>query len=120
MVCGGVESATKAAQDRDLLQAVRHDAKTRDFDALWVLDKSRLARSAGAVETVATAFALADVEVHTQQGRVDLDSAEGEFMAGIEAIADRLSSRRSRERTLQSRKAMLPKGEHAFRRSPFR
>src|SRR5438093_440645 len=48
----GIESATKAAQDRVLLQSVLHDVKARAFNALWVLDKSRLARSAGAVEMV--------------------------------------------------------------------
>jgi len=83
------------------------------------LDKSRLARSAAAVEVVAAAFAMADIELHTGQGRVDLASAEGEFMVGIEAIADRLSSRRSRERMLQSREKMLAKGQHAHGRPPW-
>src|SRR5712691_3968562 len=48
----GIESATKPTEQRQLLQRVLHDARTGTYDALWVLDKSRLARSAAAVEVV--------------------------------------------------------------------
>src|SRR6266581_8696027 len=115
----GIESATKPSEERALLRSLLHDAEAHKFDALWVLDKSRLSRSPEATQVVVHSFGKHGIELHTKQGRVDVGSAEGRFMSYIEAAADLLTSDRGRERTRQSREEMLEKNEHSHGKVPW-
>jgi DNA invertase Pin-like site-specific DNA recombinase len=98
---------------------VLRDADKHSFDALWVIDKSRLSRSPGTTEVVLAQFAKLKIELHTGQGLVSIGSAESAFINIIEAAADLLSSTRSKERALQAFETMLARGEHAFGRGPW-
>src|SRR5258708_2877111 len=48
----GVESATRPLDERELLQRVLRDVERHAFDAVWVVDKSRLSRSPATTEVV--------------------------------------------------------------------
>jgi site-specific DNA recombinase len=115
----GFESATRPAEDRALLQRVLREAERHAFDALWVIDKSRLSRSPATTEVVLARLAKLKIELHTAQGPVAIGSAEAGFIAIVEAAADLLSSTRSKERLQSSRETMLKNGEHAFGRWPW-
>src|SRR5207249_4428882 len=97
----GIESATRPAEERELLQRVLRDAERHTFNCLWVIDKSRLSRSPATTEVVLAQFAKLKIELHTAQGPVAIASAESAFINIIEAAADLLSSTRSKERALQ-------------------
>src|SRR5438552_17094077 len=66
----GVESATRPASERELLQRVLREAERHAWSALWVIDKSRLSRSPGTTEVVQAQFAKLKIELHTGQGLV--------------------------------------------------
>src|SRR5437660_510776 len=70
----GVESATRPAAERELLQRVLQGVEGRSFDALWVIDKSRLSRSPATTEVVLARLAKWKVELHTAQGKVNVGS----------------------------------------------
>jgi len=115
----GVESATRPLDERELLQRVLREAERHAFDALWVIDKSRLSRSPGTTEVVLAQFAKLRIELHTAQGPVANGSAEAGFLNIIEAAADLLGARRSRERVLQAFETKLANGEHSHGRGPW-
>src|SRR5438309_3360100 len=70
----GVESATRPASERELLQRVLREAERHAWSALWVIDKSRLSRSPGTTEVVQAQFAKLKIELHTGQGLVNIGS----------------------------------------------
>jgi DNA invertase Pin-like site-specific DNA recombinase len=115
----GVESATKSLQERDLLQQILRDAAEEKWDALWVLDQSRLTRSPETLQLVASHFSLYNRELHTQGGRTPLETPEGELQAGIQSQSDRYFAQKIAQRTRQSRAELLSKGKHAFGRWPW-
>ena len=115
----GVESGTKPLGERELLQRVLKDAHENKWDALWVLDQSRLTRSPDTLVAIVMVFKLNGLELHTSSGQVDLATPEGELHAGIQSSSDRYFAQKIAERTRQSRVEMLSKGKHAFGQRPF-
>lgn len=115
----GVESGTKPLSERQILQKVLRDAHSDKWDALWVLDQSRLTRSPDTLIAIAAAFKVARLELHTANGRAQLETPEGEFHAGIQSQSDRFFAQKIAQRTRDSRLEMLSKGVHAFGRHPW-
>ncbi len=118
-VYDGVESGTKPLADRGLLQEVLRDALSGQWDALWVLDQSRLTRSPDTLLAIASAFKVSGLELHTNNGRTQLETPEGELHAGIQSQSDRYFAQKITQRTRHSRLELLSKGRHAFGRHPW-
>ena len=115
----GVESASKSVKEREVLQRVLSDAHSGRWDALWVLDQSRLTRSPDTLIAIVSTFKLMNLELHMQTGRAQLDTPEGELFAGMQSQADRFFAQKMTQRTRQSRLEILQNGRHAFGRWPW-
>lgn len=115
----GVESGTKPLGERELLQRVLRDTHSGAWDALWILDQSRLTRSPDTLLAISSAFKVEGVELHTMNGRMQLDTPEGELHAGIQSQSDRYFAQKIAQRTRQSRLELLSQGKHAFGRHPW-
>ena len=118
-VIKGVESGTKAAEDRVLLNRMLAEARQGRFDAVWVIDRSRLSRSPGTTERTLAMLAMLACGLHTASGEVDLESEETEFLATMEAGAFKLAARLSRKRSIQNRQTLLAEGVPSLGRAPW-
>ena len=115
----GDESGLKSLDDRVTLRRMLADAASGKFDALYTLDRSRLARNPETMMALWAVFKARGVDWHTDAGKTDIDTPEGRLVSGVMAFVEEYGATKPRSRTSQSRQKMLAKGEHAFGRWPW-
>lgn len=116
----GTESATKAAQERQVLQRVLGTIREQEVDAVWVYEQSRLTRG-DELEVALLVRELREREVAVVIGeeRIDLSDSSASLVFGIRSVVDREEAARIKERMLRGRRERARQGKRGTSKAPY-
>lgn len=116
----GCESASQAGSERQVLQSVLACVRSRQPDAIYVHEQSRLTRG-DELEVALLMRELRERGLKVIVGGVvrDLASIDERFMIGIQSLVDRTESERIRERVNRGKQQLSLEGRKNTGRSPY-
>lgn len=116
----GCESASKAGNEREVLQQTLRAIRDHDADAVYVHEQSRLTRG----DELDVALLMRELRERRVKvlvgGHVrDLDSIDERFMVRIQAVVDRAESERIVERSKRGKRERAQQGRWTTGEAPF-